>query len=564
MRRARRARSASTRAGSCRSSAGDVLLRVRAGADRRRDGRDRAAARLPGQRPRRRDAPRRRAPPDPRLRSLKPGERAVVIAADDRGLERRRRARARRRRRRRRSSTCASASRRASRPTGGAACSPRSRSTACAHECDLLRRLRDARSPPTRCSPRPARASSTTRRAASSSRPTCPPDVEAVGRVAGELGAGRADARAARRGRLRLRLRGRRRQGPEARDRRGLRLDRARQALHDGDDGPVPGAATATRLDPRLREASRAPTRPRSARRPRGRRGRPSRSACWPGRPHEPAKRTALHHRHDEAGAEMIWTGAWQRPHNYGDAPAEAQHVHEARRRDRRLDARQAARRGARRGGVPRAAVPEPLRRPRGRPRPLQRALHRRGPDHGRRHDRAGSPTSTFYVTTTSTGADGVLGWFEWWNAVWRMDVEIVEPHRRARRGQRRGAAARASCSPRLTDADVSADGLKYLDAREAQVAGVPCLLLRIGFVGELGYELHFPSTYAEYLWDTLLERGAKRRSGSRRSGSSGSRSSTSSSARTPTPSRTCSTRTWRGSRSSTRTTSSASGRSST
>ena len=46
-----------------------------------------------------------------------------------------------------------------------------------------------------------------------------------------------------------------------------------------------------------------------------------------------------------------------------------------------------------------------------------------------------------FYVTTTSTGADGVLGWFEWWNAVWRMDVEIVERDRRARRGQRRRAA---------------------------------------------------------------------------------------------------------------------------
>ena len=37
----------------------------------------------------------------------------------------------------------------------------------------------------------------------------------------------------------------------------------------------------------------------------------------------------------------------------------------------------------------------------------------------------------------------------------------------------------------------------------------MPCLLLRIGFVGELGYELHFPSPYGEYLWDTLLERGA-------------------------------------------------------
>jgi sarcosine oxidase subunit alpha len=33
--------------------------------------------------------------------------------------------------------------------------------------------------------------------------------------------------------------------------------------------------------------------------------------------------------------------------------------------------------------------------------------------------------------------------------------------------------------------------------------------MLRIGFVGELGYELHFPSPHGEYLWDTLLERGA-------------------------------------------------------
>jgi sarcosine oxidase subunit alpha len=40
------------------------------------------------------------------------------------------------------------------------------------------------------------------------------------------------------------------------------------------------------------------------------------------------------------------------------------------------------------------------------------------------------------------------------------------------------------------------------------EVAGVPALILRIGFVGELGYEIHFPSPYGEYLWDSILERG--------------------------------------------------------
>src|SRR5690606_27517876 len=49
------------------------------------------------------------------------------------------------------------------------------------------------------------------------------------------------------------------------------------------------------------------------------------------GYPQEPVKRTSLHHRHEELGASMMWTGAWKRPHSYGeDAGAEAQHVHEA------------------------------------------------------------------------------------------------------------------------------------------------------------------------------------------------------------------------------------------
>jgi sarcosine oxidase subunit alpha len=61
-----------------------------------------------------------------------------------------------------------------------------------------------------------------------------------------------------------------------------------------------------------------------------------------------------------------------------------------------------------------------------------------------------------------------------------------------------------------LTDTDVSADGLRYLDAREARVAGVPAVILRIGFVGELAYELHAPADQAAHLWDALLTIGAE------------------------------------------------------
>jgi sarcosine oxidase subunit alpha len=38
----------------------------------------------------------------------------------------------------------------------------------------------------------------------------------------------------------------------------------------------------------------------------------------------------------------------------------------------------------------------------------------------------------------------------------------------------------------------------------------VPTLALRIGFVGELGYELHFPSPAGEHLWDALVAEGAR------------------------------------------------------
>jgi sarcosine oxidase subunit alpha len=39
-------------------------------------------------------------------------------------------------------------------------------------------------------------------------------------------------------------------------------------------------------------------------------------------------------------------------------------------------------------------------------------------------------------------------------------------------------------------------------------VAGVPTIFLRIGFVGETGWELHFPSEYGEHMWDALMEAG--------------------------------------------------------
>ena len=47
------------------------------------------------------------------------------------------------------------------------------------------------------------------------------------------------------------------------------------------------------------------------------------------GRHHEPLRRSPLHFRHEERGADMIWAGAWRRPLDYGDVAAEVRAVHE-------------------------------------------------------------------------------------------------------------------------------------------------------------------------------------------------------------------------------------------
>ena len=226
------------------------------------------------------------------------------------------------------------------------------------------------------------------------------------------------------------------------------------------------------------------------------------------GYPHEPAKRTSLHHRHKDLGGKMMWTGAWRRPHSYGpDAGEEAQRVH---RGVGLIDVSTLGKilvQGPEAGAFLDRVYPN-------RFSDLKTGRIRYGvltTDSGRIMDDgtvARLDDDTFYVTTTSTGADSVYQWFTWWNAVWFMDVQFVQVTGALAAINVAGPNAR-TLMERVTDADMSNEGFAYLDARQLRVAGVPSLGLRIGFVGELGYELHLPSPHAEHVWDLLLERGA-------------------------------------------------------
>jgi len=69
------------------------------------------------------------------------------------------------------------------------------------------------------------------------------------------------------------------------------------------------------------------------------------------------------------------------------------------------------------------------------------------------------------------------------------------------------GPNARQILQP-LTDTDLANQEFPYLRAREISVGPVPCLALRVTFVGELGWELYCPAEFALRLWDTLITAG--------------------------------------------------------
>lgn len=59
-----------------------------------------------------------------------------------------------------------------------------------------------------------------------------------------------------------------------------------------------------------------------------------------------------------------------------------------------------------------------------------------------------------------------------------------------------------------LTDEDVSAAGFGFGTAREVTLAGIPTLMVRISYVGDLGWEIHTAAEHAVALWDALAEAG--------------------------------------------------------
>ena len=109
-----------------------------------------------------------------------------------------------------------------------------------------------------------------------------------------------------------------------------------------------------------------------------------------------------------------------------------------------------------------------------------------------------------FYFTTTTSGAAAVYRELSRWNTLWKLDCGIVNLTGAMAAMNIAGPKAKAVLAG-LTDVDLS---LPFLALREGSVAGVPARLLRVGFVGEWGVEIHVPAEHGAAVWDTLMAAG--------------------------------------------------------
>lgn len=221
----------------------------------------------------------------------------------------------------------------------------------------------------------------------------------------------------------------------------------------------------------------------------------------------EPVQITALHDWHLERGAVMMVAGLWLRPEHYGDAVAEVRAV---RQRVGLIDVSPLGKLKLTGPGVPNLLE----RIYTNQWRQLGRGRVRYGVmcnDEGVVFDdgvtaRVGD--TEWYMSTTSSGARSVFEWIEWWlQAGWGDGVHLTDLTGTYAAFNLAGPRARQVLQ-KLTNRDLANGRFPYMRVRAARVAGVPCRVLRIGFTGELSYELHCPAGHGPHLWKALMEAG--------------------------------------------------------
>ncbi len=230
--------------------------------------------------------------------------------------------------------------------------------------------------------------------------------------------------------------------------------------------------------------------------------------------PHQhPVKRTPMHAKHDEAGCVWMDMGEWKRPLYYGTPDSKQESVEQeywaVRERVGLID-------------LSTLGKLDVVGRDAGKL--LDKVYTNRFSDlrvgrarYGVICDEAGIilddgtvsrvADDRYFITTTTGNIEFVQEWLEWWLAGSGMCVHVTNVTGGLAAVNVAGPQARATLA-KLTERDLSNKRFGYMRCRRAEVAGVSSLMLRIGFVGETGWEIHYPAEYGEHVWDAIMEAG--------------------------------------------------------
>ncbi|NKB70472.1 MAG: FAD-dependent oxidoreductase [Candidatus Latescibacteria bacterium] len=232
------------------------------------------------------------------------------------------------------------------------------------------------------------------------------------------------------------------------------------------------------------------------------------------GRRFHPMRRTPLHNWHQAHGAQFYHAGDWYRPEYYrhGQDDRAAGIVQEAQQVRDSLGLIDVGTLGKLRVNGPDAAqLLERLYS--GRFNKLAVGRYR----YGVALDESGVivedgvlarlAPDQFYVTATSSGAGAFYREMQRWALIWGLDVTLSNATSHLAAFNLAGPQARRALAG-LTDTDLNPEAFPYLGVRQGKVAGVPALLMRVGFVGELGFEVHVPAGQATQVWEALMDAG--------------------------------------------------------
>jgi sarcosine oxidase subunit alpha len=116
-----------------------------------------------------------------------------------------------------------------------------------------------------------------------------------------------------------------------------------------------------------------------------------------------------------------------------------------------------------------------------------------------------------FHVTTTTGGAARVLALMEdYLQTEWSdLAVWLTSTTEQWAVIAVQGPAARDVLRPLIEDLDLSAEAMPHMSVARGRICGVPLLLFRVSFSGELGFEVNVPADFGSAVWQAIYAAGA-------------------------------------------------------